>query len=293
MNPLAVASTAPTSRATYARHWRRFCVWCEANLCTPLPATPDVVAAYLYDCHANGERHSSLRAYASAISVHHQDAGHDSPTWSTLVKRTLQGAARVASPPRRAPALPLDALELLVGRSPNPETRAVLLVGFWGGLRGDDLAGLLREHIEPTDWGVVLNVRGKTERGPALRRVPLARRGDSLCPVGALEAWLEFRLFSEADSHVFPSPGRGRDYVLGHLRAACKTAGVRCTWTAHSLRAGIVTAAHAAGVSEADIAVTTGHRSVSTLRGYIREADLCARSLTTRVAPTKRPPGAQ
>lgn len=280
MNPLAASSTAATTRATYSRHWRRFCSWCEANLLAALPAAPETVAAYLYDCHAAGEKHSSLRAYSAAISVAHQDAGHESPTWATLVKRTLQGSARAAGPLRQAPALPIDSLRILVERSPNAETRAVLLVGFWGALRGDDLSVLQREHIEPREWGMVLNVRGKTETGAELRRVPLARRGDSLCPVSALEAWLA--LGGDGPS-VFPARGRGRDYVQGHLRGAAKTAGVRCVWSAHSLRVGLVTAAHAAGCSEADIAATTGHRSVATLRGYIREADLEVRCLTTRV----------
>jgi len=42
----------------------------------------------------------------------------------------------------------------------------------------------------------------------------------------------------------------------------------------HSLRAGLATAAAAAGVSERDIARTTGHSSMEVLRTYIRSGDL-------------------
>jgi integrase len=42
----------------------------------------------------------------------------------------------------------------------------------------------------------------------------------------------------------------------------------------HSLRAGLATAAAAAGVQERLIAQTTGHRSMEVLRRYIREGDM-------------------
>jgi integrase len=42
----------------------------------------------------------------------------------------------------------------------------------------------------------------------------------------------------------------------------------------HSLRAGLATAAAAAGVQERIIAQTTGHKSMTVLRRYIREGDM-------------------
>jgi integrase len=42
----------------------------------------------------------------------------------------------------------------------------------------------------------------------------------------------------------------------------------------HSLRAGLATAAATAGVSERAIAATTGHKSMTVLRGYIRDGTL-------------------
>ncbi len=43
---------------------------------------------------------------------------------------------------------------------------------------------------------------------------------------------------------------------------------------AHSLRAGLATAAAGAGVAERAIMRQTGHRSLPTVRGYIREGSL-------------------
>jgi len=42
----------------------------------------------------------------------------------------------------------------------------------------------------------------------------------------------------------------------------------------HSLRAGLATAAASAGVQERVIAQTTGHKSMTVLRRYIREGNL-------------------
>jgi len=46
------------------------------------------------------------------------------------------------------------------------------------------------------------------------------------------------------------------------------------SYSAHSLRAGLATAAAAAGVSERAIMAQTGHRSLIVARGYIREGSL-------------------
>lgn len=45
-------------------------------------------------------------------------------------------------------------------------------------------------------------------------------------------------------------------------------------YSAHSLRAGLATAAAEAGVSERAIMAQTGHRSLTVARGYIREGSL-------------------
>jgi integrase len=45
-------------------------------------------------------------------------------------------------------------------------------------------------------------------------------------------------------------------------------------FSAHSLRAGLATAAAAAGVPEGDIQRQTRHRSVAVLRGYVRHGSV-------------------
>jgi integrase len=76
--------------------------------------------------------------------------------------------------------------------------RAILLVGFAGGLRRSEIVGLdcgARQTRDGTGWteildkGVLVTLRGKT----GWREVEIGRGSRDLsCPVVALEAWLKF-----------------------------------------------------------------------------------------------------
>lgn len=57
-------------------------------------------------------------------------------------------------------------------------------------------------------------------------------------------------------------------------RACCRVGVDTAEYSGHSMRAGLVTSAAAAGVAELDIARTSRHKSVPTLRTYVREAQL-------------------
>ena len=60
-------------------------------------------------------------------------------------------------------------------------------------------------------------------------------------------------------------------------------AGVPCDYAGHSLRAGLATAAATAGVTERAIMAQTGHRSLATLRKYIREGSLFLENAAAKV----------
>ena len=75
--------------------------------------------------------------------------------------------------------------------------RAILLIGFAGGLRRSEIvglachpeAGLAGGWFEKLDDGILLTLRGKT----GWREVEIGRgSSDATCPVVALETWLKF-----------------------------------------------------------------------------------------------------
>ena len=113
--------------------------------------------------------------------------------------------------------------------------------------------------------------------------VPYARAGNDLCPVRALQVYLEaagihrgpvFRRMRRGDT--LTSERLSDQSVALIIKRRAADAGIRAeeltTLSGHSLRAGYATAAAAAGVEERKIANVTRHRNLPVLRAYIRAA---------------------
>ncbi len=130
--------------------------------------------------------------------------------------------------------------------------------------------------------GALLALR-RSKTGPATVAVPRVV-GHPLCPVAALERWLDLRghargplwcRFSGRRPRAASVPDRGRRRLdaarVGVIvRRAVALAGEDpAAYSGHSLRAGLVTSAARAGVREEDIRQVTRHRS-SALYIYVR-----------------------
>jgi integrase len=141
-----------------------------------------------------------------------------------------------------------------------------------------------RADIAERREGLVVNVRrSKTDQEGAGRRVGVPYGSTpATCPVRALEAWCqaarieEGPLFVTFDRRGRITPNRLHPSAVNRVvqRSVAATGVSPAGYSAHSLRAGLATAAAAAGVSERAIMVQTGHRSLTVARGYIREGSL-------------------
>ena len=160
----------------------------------------------------------------------------------------------------------------------------MLLVGFAGAFRRSELARIDFADLTFSNHGVVVDLRkSKTDQEGAGRKVALPF-GMNLetCPVRSLSTWLDAAHIT--DGSVFRAVGRqgqvsklglNKDSIGVILKRAAARAGLKTdTLGGHSLRAGHVTQAAMNGVSEFVIMKQTGHRSVSTLRRYIRLGEL-------------------
>ena len=170
---------------------------------------------------------------------------------------------------------------------------ALLLVGFAGALRRSELVGLDVADVIPADGGTILTLRrSKTDQEGAGRQVgiPYGSHRET-CPVRSLHRWLEIAeleegpIFRPIDRHGSVGSTRlsDRSVALIVQRAAKKAGLDPGLFAGHSLRAGLATAAAAAGVSEHDIARTTGHKSVAVLRRYVRTATVFERNAAASV----------
>jgi len=278
---------ASTLRA-YATDWAQFAGWCEACGRPSLPASSDSVQLYLVDMARRGRAPATMERRVVSITRHHREAGYKTPV-DVDVREVLLGLRRqLGAAPRRAKAaLSVPDLVRLLEATPGDDLRAVrdraiLLVGFASGLRRSEIAGLRLVDARFEKVGVVFLLgRSKTDQEGIGRAVGMHRGRGATCPVSALDAWIRGRgswpgaLFGVID-------GRGRlhhehmssDSIGDLVQAAARRAGLDfARYAAHSLRAGLVTAAGSNGVGTLAIMARTGHKDVKTLGRYMRPAN--------------------
>src|SRR5207245_1336697 len=103
------ASKAESTVRGYRADWRVFCAWCESHSVCPLPALPEVVAAYIAEC-AGRLKVGSIQRRLNAIAEAHKAVGLESPTSAGMVRNTLKGIRRTlgAAAVQKAPTLTED-----------------------------------------------------------------------------------------------------------------------------------------------------------------------------------------
>jgi len=285
----AQAARSENTLRAYRRQWDAFSAWCGARGFPSLPAAPAVVALYVTDKVGAGWKVAGLAQALAAISVAHVAAGHPSPRGAREVREVMAGVRRkVGTAQRQAAPLMRDQLraisEALPATLKGQRDRALLLVGFFGAFRRSELVGLEVEDVRFSAEGLEVTLRrSKTDQDGAghVKALPYAAT-PSLCPVRALRAWLDAAgvttgpLFREVTRHgtVAPAPLSGRS-VSRLVKESLEAAGLDADgFSGHSLRAGFATQAAKSGKAERAIQRQTGHRSVTMLRRYIRDANL-------------------
>jgi integrase len=286
-----VAAKAPATLKVYGNDWRDFESWCRAHQLQSLPSTPETVALYIAD-RASTLASGTIARRLTSITKAHQAAGFtDSPatTRHFVVGETLKGIRRTIGTAQqgKAPLLSTDIRRIIAARREDllgVRDAALVLVGFAGGFRRSELAGIHLCDLKFSTDGVVVTVRkSKTDQEGAGREVglPFGSSTDT-CPVGALREWLDRAAIREGPvfravqryGHV-SRRGLHRDSIGKLLKRAAARAGLKAEeFDGHSLRAGCVTQAAMNGVREFVIMRQTGHKTIATLRRYIRSGEI-------------------
>src|ERR1700691_1701695 len=282
------AADAPATLRAYATDLANFEAWCVKHGFTPMPATPEIVGASLA---AAGEGYAmpTLRRRVAAIARACGVAGHPLDTKHPAIRETLRGIGRKhGAPARRSAALTTAEVKKLSRACgtdlAGARDRALFLVGFAGAMRRSELVALDVAHVTWTNDGMKLLIeRSKTDaegegaeiaipRGQSPETCPVTTAGISVGPLfrrvnrgGAVET---VRLVPDAVRQIL-------------LKRAAK-AGLKGTLaesvSPHRLRAGFVTTAYRNGVPDEEIMGHTRHRSLNTMRSYVRRAKLSRNS---------------
>ncbi len=190
---------ADNTRRAYRAAVRAWCAWCAQHDLPPLPASGQDVAAFLAGERGRKLSPETLKLRRAAIRYLHRAAGCPVPTDDVCVSETMAGitrdAARKGVVPRKKVAATATIMRRLLAPIPGDvrglRDRALLLVGFAGALRRSELAAIRFEHLEKTDRGIRLTLpQTKGEQTDAVT-VPLPYGDTELCPVHALEAWMQ------------------------------------------------------------------------------------------------------
>ena len=284
------AAKAENSRRAYRSDWRQFESWCRGHGLACLPAVPETVALYLTALAAD-HKPSSLERKLTSITKAHQAAGFSTPASMehAAVSETMKGIRRTlgTAQPGKEPLLTADILKMLDSLGdglPGLRDRALLLVGFAGGFRRSEIVSLDVEDITETADGLVIRVR-RSKTDPEAKGTTVALPYGSTaatCPVRSYRAWIAAAAieagsaFRSVDRHGRVGPGRlNTGSVARLIKRAAEVAGLDpAHYAGHSLRAGFVTQAFLNGAAEVAIMRQTRHKSLDTLRKYIRDRSL-------------------
>ena len=104
---LSRAHSRKTLERTNASQFGKFRSWCEQEGYSPLPAQPEVLAAYTVDLADDGKSMSTIRLAVAAVVDAHRRVGLESPQ-TAGVTETLRGLSRQIGVSQKQ-ARPLDA----------------------------------------------------------------------------------------------------------------------------------------------------------------------------------------
>jgi site-specific recombinase XerD len=284
---LAKAEKALSTRKAYRTDFRIFKAWCDGKGVSALPAGPETVAAFLAHEAGTGTKPSTLGRRIAAIRYAHKLAHLDTPTDSEAVKATLRGIRRTfgGAKVRKAPAIAAE-MHSMVAMAPDrlsgSRDRALLLLGFAGAFRRSELVALDVADITEAKTGLLITIRrSKTDQEGEGITIAIAR-GDLACPAKALREWLDAAgietgpIFRPINKGGTVGTERLTDRSVANIvKAYAGRAGYDAsTFSGHSLRSGFLTSAAAKGASIFKMMDVSRHKSVDTLRGYVRDAEL-------------------
>lgn len=280
-------SLSPATRRAYQSDIELFQAWCEARGVAAVPASAEVVASFAASQAERGLKPSTISRRLAAIRMLHRASGLETPTSSEIVSATLRGIRREhgSAPARKTAAtseVVLAMLEHVGSDLKGLRDRAILSFGFATACRRSELAALLVDHVAEVDAGLIVTIeRSKTDQEGQGQEIAVPR-GARACPVAALRAWLSAARIE--DGPLFRRLRRGGNVTEDSISPRTIATVVKHYaglagldpdhFGGHSLRSGFATSAAANGATLFRLMDQTRHRSVETVRAYVRRAGL-------------------
>ena len=296
------SSKAHNTVRAYKSDFNDFGLFCVKNGFKSLPTEPKIVSLYLTYLSTKEVKMSTLKRRLVSIGVIHKLKGHYLDTKHPSIIENIMGIKRRKGSYQKGkkPLLinNLKALIKAINRlNINPITkfrdRTIVLIGFSGGFRRNEIVSLNYDDIEFVSEGVKITLRkSKTDQygEGSLKGLPYFDN-PVYCPVISLQNWLKisqinsgplFRRFSKGSKLT---EKRLTDQTVALIiKKYLQLAGIDSkNYSGHSLRSGFATSAAESGAEERSIMAMTGHKSTEMVRRYIKEANLFKNNALNKV----------
>ena len=283
-----IESTSEATRKAYRSDLTIFVGWCNERGCQAMPAQPATIADFLAHQANDGVSPSTLNRRIAAIRYAHEAAGMTSPTGDKLVSSTLKGIRRATgAKPEKKAAATVDKIYSMIAQCDaktlqGKRDRAILLLGFAGAFRRSELAKLELSDIEFVTDGAKITIRKSKTDQEAQGQTIAIYNGRFLNVVGILQGYIQAAGITEgALFRPITKGGNLREQAISDKSIAetvkkyAQLAGLDPDqFAGHSLRSGFITSAAEAGANLFKIMDVSRHKSVQTVKGYVRNAEM-------------------
>ena len=286
-------SKATNTVRAYKSDFKDFSLFCVQNDFKNLPSDPKIVSLYLTHLSTKDIKISTIKRRLVSIGVIHKMKGHYLDIKHPLIIENLMGIKRRKGTVQKGkkPLLirGLKAIIDIINQEQIEDIKklrdkTMILVGFSGGFRRNEIVSLDVDDLEFVYEGVKITVKkSKTDQfGEGFIKALPYFENELYCPVISLKRWLNiskitkgsiFRRFTKGSNL---SNNRLTDQTVALLiKEYLKLAGIDSSnYSGHSLRSGFATSAAESGVEERSIMAMTGHKSTEMVRRYIKETNL-------------------
>jgi site-specific recombinase XerD len=287
------SSKANNTVRAYKSDFNDFRLFCSHNRFKALPSEPKIVSLYLTHLSTKNIKMSTLKRRLVSIGVIHRLKGQYLDTKHPSIIENIMGIKRrKGSKQKGKKPLLINNLKQIINIIDENKTeeikkfrdRSILLIGFSGGFRRNEIISLDYEDLDFVTEGLKINLkRSKTDQfgEGSIKALPYFDNSQ-YCPVISLKKWIEvssissgplFRRFSKGSKLT---ENRLTDQTVALLiKKYLKLTGIENkNYSGHSLRSGFATSAAESGADERSIMAMTGHKSTEMVRRYIKEANL-------------------
>ena len=291
----------------YAKDWAHFARWCRMKGAELMPPAPEMIGLYLADLASGSTPFPALSVSTidrrlSGLAWNYAQRGFNLDRKNRHIASVLAGIKRKqARPPVQKEAILRDDILAMVATLPYDlrglRDRAILLMGYAGGLRRSEIVSLdVHKDDTPDAGGWIEVMNGKDGGGVLLtlnaktgwREVEIGRgSSEQTCPVHALEQWLHFARIDFGPVFVRISRDGKKaletrlndKHVARLIKRTVLDAGIRselsekervALFSGHSLRAGLASSAE---IDERYVQQHLGHATAEMTRRYQRRRD--------------------